>query len=321
MVKTITSAIEAEKSAEANIPTELYQVFLPDTTLYFAVWPNQLDFYDENGDPQTYDPAAMSRRPVNRSKGMDVDRLEVQIDNVEREWSAYVSNYDLAGVKVVIWKVFLTTTTTGGEPLTWEQSFDLNASWGPQIDGETWNELATSGGEVIYSVNGGADDYIPIFSGEITSPKINEQSIKVTLTSNLNTLDNRLPGRIFASKCQWTFGSEECGVTPPTNSGTIQSMNTSQDVITLESFADTNWIKGSFETGDYMRVIKDYDLSANTVTLEFPLPADVEVGDTYTITAGCNKVKNDSEQGCDFWNNKEFFGGFPELPKIQNIRQ
>lgn len=285
MVRDISSATQAEANKESNIPIELYQVFLPDTTLYLAVWPNALDFYDENGNAQTYQPAAISRRPAKRSKGMDVDRLEVQLDNVGQEWSGYASNYDLSGIKVTIWKVFL-----------------------ERVSGD-------------YQIKSNYADRIHIFTGQVTQPQINEQQIKVQLNSNLDTLTKRLPGRVFASKCQWTFGSDECGVTPPTNSGTIQSMNTSQDVITLESFADTNWIKGSLETGDYMRVIEGYDLGANTVTLEFPLPSDVSAGDTYTITAGCNKVKNDSSKGCDFWNNKEFFGGFPELPKIQNIRE
>ncbi len=285
MVRDISSATEAEANEESNIPTELYQVFLPDTTLYLAVWPNALDFYDEDGNTQTYDPAAIKRRQVNRSKGMDIDRVEVQIDNVGQDWSGYVANYDLSGVKVTIWKVFL-----------------------ERVSGD-------------YQVKSDYADRIHIFTGQITEPQISEKRIKVQLKSNLDTLTKKLPGRIFASKCQWTFGSSECGVTPPTNSGTIQNMNTSQDVITVESLSDTNWIKGSLETGDYMRVIRNYDLSANTVTLEFPLPADVEVGDTYSLTAGCNKVKNDSNKGCDFWNNKEFFGGFPKLPKIQNIRQ
>lgn len=288
MVKDITDAVKAEKNAEENIPTELYQVYLPDNTLYLAVWPNDLDYYDEDGDSQTYSATAIKRRAISKSKGLDVDRLEVQVDNVGKEWSAYVANYDLTGVKITIWKVFLERTETDGE--------------------------------YEYSVVGDWGDHIPMFSGRISNPRVDEQSIAVQLNSNLNTLDKRLPGRIFASKCQWTFGSSECGVTPPTNSGTIQGINSSHDVITLEDFADTNWINGSFETGDYLRVIEDYDLSDDTVTLEFPLPTDVEVGDTYAITAGCNKVKDDSDKGCDFWDNKEFFGGFPELPKIQNIR-
>lgn len=286
MVRDISSATQAEANQEQNVPIELYQIYLDDTTtLYLAVWPHSLDFYDENGNSQTYDPAAITRRPVNRSKGMDVDRMEVSLDNVNQEWSAYAANYDLAGVKVVIWKVFLERVSG---------DYQIKSDWGDQIH---------------------------IFTGEIKRPKIGEQQISVQVKSLLDTIDKRLPSRVYASKCQWVFGSDECGVTPPTSSGIIQSMNASQDVITLENYSDTNWVHGSLETGQYIRMITDYTLADDTVTLEFALPTDVEVGDSYKITAGCSKVKDDADEGCQFWNNRQYFGGFPQIPEIRNIRQ
>lgn len=290
MVRSISSAIEAEKDSVANIPTELYQIFLPDNTLYLAVWPHSLDFYNEDGGTQTYSAAAISRQAVKKTKDLSVDRLKVSIDNVNQEWSAYAANYDLSNVKVTIWKVFLERTSDG------------------------------SGG-YEYSIIGDFNDKVEMFSGYIDNPQIDESKIVVTLKSPLDTLDERLPRRKFTVRCPWRFGSEECGKTPPTQSGSISSLSSDHTVVTLDTLSDTNWNHGTIKVGEYSRQIINYDLSANTITLEFGLPADVSSGDSYTLTAGCSKVRDDSSEGCEYWANKENYGGFPAIPEIRNIRE
>lgn len=319
MVRDISSAVQAEKDKRANIPTELYQVFLPDQTLYFVVWPNSLDYYDELGGTQTYQPAAITRNPIKRNKSMEIDRFDIQIDNVGRDWSAYAANYNLAGTKVNIWKVFLEREGVGSWD-TWDNAFTLSSNW-TSYTSEVWEDVAQSTDYYDYNIKGDFDDHVNMFTGYIHNPKISEQSISVTLKSSLNKLDVRMPGRKFGSKCSWTFGSPECGVNPPTETGSIQDLDSSHITVTLESLADTNWKHGTFETGNETRVITDFDVASNTLTLEFGLPADVEVGDSYEVTAGCSKVKSDGTAGCDFWNNKQYFGGFPALPEIRNIRQ
>lgn len=107
MAKNLNPDVEEQKNSEYNRPVELYQIFLDEETLYFAMYPEDIDYYDENGNTQTYYAAAISRNPVSKNNETSPDSTTIQLDNVMREWSAYVANTDIVGREVSIWKVFL----------------------------------------------------------------------------------------------------------------------------------------------------------------------------------------------------------------------
>jgi len=325
-MRNITAAIEAEKDKASIIPIELYQIFLPDTTLYLATWTHQIAFYNEAGEPEIYMPAALSRRPINRSKTLEVDRFEVSLDNVGQDWSGTAANYELQGVKVNVWKVFL-------ERIQKQESFS-SESWNNALNASlTWNENGILSDQwkaiadisfrnyYVYEAIGNYNDYVPLFSGEIDRPNLNKENITVEVVSKLNVLDKQAPGRRFGGRCPWVFGGEECGVDAPANAGTIQAVDGTGTVITVENLQDTNWTHGGFSAGKNKRVITGYNSTANTITVEFPVSTDITAGTSYSIKAGCSKVKGDEVEGCTFWNNTEFFGGFPAIPQIRNIRE
>ena len=325
-MRTISAAIKAEKDKEAIIPIELYQIFLSDETLCLATWAHEIAFYNEAGQPEIYMPAALSRRPINRSDSLEVDRFEVSLDNVGQDWSGTVANYELRGVKVNVWKIFLKRiqkqesfssenwTSTLDTTLTWNENGIINEQWKAIADISFRNYY-------VYEAIGDYNDYVPLFSGEIDRPQLNQEQITVEVVSKLNVLDKKGPGRRFTGRCPWIFGGEECGVNAPTNSGTIQSVDATGRVITVESLQDVNWTHGGFKAGKNKRVITDYDAVNNTITVEFPVSTDITAGAAYSIKAGCSKVKGDAVEGCAFWNNTQFFGGFPAIPQIRNIRE
>lgn len=162
------------------------------------------------------------------------------------------------------------------------------------------------------------DNYIPIFDGYMDKPEINQYSMSVTVVSNLDTLDKRLPGRTFSPKCQWVFGSEECGVTVPTKTGTIDSISgtTINDSDITE--ATDYWKHGSITVGTESRVITGS--GSDYVGVEYPFSTDVTAGDSYEMKAGCDK-SYDGGHGCSFWGNTQFYGGFLSIPKIRDIRE
>ena len=41
----------AEKSKEENCPVELYQVYLDEETIYLAMCPQDIEFFDAQGNP------------------------------------------------------------------------------------------------------------------------------------------------------------------------------------------------------------------------------------------------------------------------------
>jgi hypothetical protein len=107
MPRTINAVIENLKDEPYNMPIELYQIFLDEETLYLAMYPEDIEFFDENGDPQTYTAAALSRSTIETNTDTQVDQCEVQIDNVTREMSAYIANTEFVDRELAIWKVFL----------------------------------------------------------------------------------------------------------------------------------------------------------------------------------------------------------------------
>ena len=107
MPRTINAVIEAIKSKQQNIPIELYRVFLDEQTLYLAMYPQSIDFFDENNGSKTYIAAALSRSAISTNIDMQVDMTTVTIDNVTKEMSAYVASTEFRGRKMEIIKIFL----------------------------------------------------------------------------------------------------------------------------------------------------------------------------------------------------------------------
>jgi hypothetical protein len=106
MPRTLSPDVIAEKDKDYNWPIELYQIKLDEETLYFAMFPEDINFFDEAVNPQTYYAASISRGSVKKDNQTNPNTSEITFDNVMREFSAYVANTDFVGRKVTIWKVF-----------------------------------------------------------------------------------------------------------------------------------------------------------------------------------------------------------------------
>lgn len=107
MSKDINTTMENEKDAAANKPIELFIVELDEQTLCFCDYTENIDFYDKNGNQQTYEAVAISRGDVQTSIDTKVDEVQVSVDNVDLSMSAYEASSRINGRKMTIWKVFL----------------------------------------------------------------------------------------------------------------------------------------------------------------------------------------------------------------------
>lgn len=106
-MRDLAPPIVAEKDKAENRPIELYQVYLPEVTLFLAAHDEPVPFFDEQGSPVTYLPIGVSRTPIKTNVETRVDECTVSLDNVNREMSAYVAHTDLNGRRCRILKVFL----------------------------------------------------------------------------------------------------------------------------------------------------------------------------------------------------------------------
>ena len=352
-MRDLSDDVNIEKNKNYNQPVELLRVFLDQETLYLARYQQDIQFFDEEGNTQTYRSFNWERGKVNTNTDTKVNSVDVSVANVSKEMSAYVANNDFKGRRLQIVKVF------------------LNAKDNPK-------------------------DEIIVFDGKMSAPSVNEQEISVKITDRLDTLDRQLPKRTFSRRCNWTFGGEECGVTIPAKSSTIDSI--SSDHLTINDDAITEnadyWKYGIITVGDEKRLVSES--GSGYVKVEYPFLESVASGDNYDLEAGCDKtIGNDYKEGkidnidgnkledsditeiadywkngkvivgnekmriiesgsgyvkaeydfddaeadddykieaeidtskniahgCLFWDNFNFFGGFANVPKIEDIRR
>ena len=149
----------------------------------------------------------------------------------------------------------------------------------------------------------------------------------VTFKAELRSLSNALQqktGRRYQRYCNAVVGDARCGLdlTSPVyrGSGTV-SLAFSNRAFTaagLGSFSDdwftagmVNWLTGT-NAGQSMEV-KLHDFTHGTVSIELwqAMPFEIEVGDTFTITAGC---KQDATTCNSKFNNIANFRGFNLIP-------
>jgi len=150
-----------------------------------------------------------------------------------------------------------------------------------------------------------------------------EVAFKAELRGLASRLD-QVAGRVFQRTCPWELGDARCGV--DLNSPEHHGAGTVAQVFDAFDFTATGL--DSFATGVFSRGKLIWTSGANTglavevkahvaagsvarISLFLPVPEPIEVGDTFSITAGCDK----SFDTChDRFGNVLNFGGFPHIP-------
>lgn len=300
MPRTLSPDVIEQKDKEHNRPVELFQIKLDKETLYFAMYPKNIDFFDEFGNPQTYYAASISRDPINKNNETTPNTSQITFDNVVRKFSAYIANTEFVGRKVTIWKVFL----DANREVINLAKMGLN---------EERQKVLEDGAGLEFKEN-----RIEMFTDAIIdSVSIDEYNLTAQIVSNLDALDVELPGETYKVNCRFDFGGEACGVNILTKSGQINSISGS--IINDNSIAEEKdyWKHGTIEVDTESRKIV---ASGNGfVELEYPF-GSAKSGDSYDMQAGCD-YSYDGGHGCTFWNNTKFYGGFLDIPKIRNIRE
>jgi uncharacterized phage protein (TIGR02218 family) len=146
-------------------------------------------------------------------------------------------------------------------------------------------------------------------------------------TAELRSLTHRLAeafGRLYTATCNADLGDARCTVdlTDPAfrGSGTVAALDgpAMLRVTGLGAFADGWFTAGriSFTSGanDALAVeVKTHRVEAGAVTIELwqQMPEPIAVGDTFVVTAGCDKRFATCR---DRFNNAANFRGFPHIP-------
>lgn len=133
-------------------------------------------------------------------------------------------------------------------------------------------------------------------------------------------------GRTYQAACDADLGDARCGINLATFSrgtvaGTVVSVTSRRqfaDAVNLTDAAD--WFTGgrvTWLTGANAGISAEVKaFAAGVVTLHLPMPHEIEVGDTFEITAGCDK----SAATCTAkFVNIVNFRGFPHVPGLDAL--
>lgn len=133
-------------------------------------------------------------------------------------------------------------------------------------------------------------------------------------------------GRLVMPACNADLGDSRCGInlatfTDGTVSGSVDSVTSNRQFLDAGLTQATGWFAGGLLTwtsglNDGLAMEVKQFTSGGSVVLHLPMPYTVAAGDTFTITAGCDK----SLATCrDKFANVINFRGFPHLPGITRI--
>jgi uncharacterized phage protein (TIGR02218 family) len=145
--------------------------------------------------------------------------------------------------------------------------------------------------------------------------------------AELRSLAHRLAeesGRLYTATCSADLGDARCGVDldDPAyrGAGTVAALAGASllQVSGLDGFADGWFTAGklTFSAGanDGLAVeVKTHRINVGVVAIELwqEMPEPIDIGDTFTVTAGCDKRFNTCRERFD---NADNFRGFPHIP-------
>ena len=295
MARTIAEAIQIEANKEYNRPIELYQLFLDDETLYLAVYPKDIQFFNENGFVQSYTATAISRSPITVSKDARVNEVTVEIDNVSKEMSDLLAEQEFRNKRIVIWKVFI------DEDYEVVGDSHIPIFYGvmdePVVDENSLEIKGISSADIL-------EKQIPGRSYSLNCPwRFGDPSTcGVVISVGNETLLNGTVEGLSTDKL--TIYSSD--ITVPVSGGPIPTD------------PDPNyWSHGIIKIDGKARLV--VSSQAGRVRIDVPFfksPA----GKSFELQAGCDKTYGLTEEdyelnhGCAYWNNLPYFGGFLSIP-------
>lgn len=160
----------------------------------------------------------------------------------------------------------------------------------------------------------------------VTNTQFSGENWKVTVEGLTSRLNQQV-GRVFQRRCNHDFCDDGCQLVPADFTyGGVITVATSRRVIQVNLTSlpsavpvNTYFASGrmSFSSGLNQGVIHDIQMSAATgfdylITFAIDLPFAPQIGDAFTMMAGCDRTFTQ----CTVFNNIVNFGGFPYVPGV-----
>jgi len=162
------------------------------------------------------------------------------------------------------------------------------------------------------------DGAVTLAYGHVGEVELHDNYAKCEFRSLAQKLKQNI-GRTYMPTCDAQFGDSRCGVTIGSYqaSGTVATV-TDRHIFTAVGGADDDYDQGHilWTSGDNngleMELIRWSD--DDTAVLVIPMPFNIQVGNTFTATEGCNKTLTACR---DTYDNVINFRGYPHLPGLK----
>jgi uncharacterized phage protein (TIGR02218 family) len=170
------------------------------------------------------------------------------------------------------------------------------------------------------------------FSGHFGTIRTSDSGFSVDIEGLEEYFEQNI-GRVFQRNCTTEFCSEQCGLLAAdyTETGTVVSISSNNKVFTstltnvngntiVDSWYSNGYLTWSTGLNErFVTKIRNYVLTGNVITLIQPMYYQIQVGDTFSLIAGCSKNFIDD---CDArFSNYVNFQGFPFIPTEDEMNQ
>jgi len=259
MTKSLDAAVVTEVAKDALNPIILLDI-QTSTAVYYALHPVDIVF-----DSQTYIGIGGKLGEITESSSMQIGSLTIEINNVNRTFSAFVCSDAM--------------TEFRGKDITVKRVF---------------------GGLL-----GNAAAFEYIWKGTIDTWDLTGRKFTMTVKDWIASLWKESPRRTCHRNCPWRFGGSYCGLTDSAAPGAGEykkltgqvadaGSTDSRLVDSVLTEADDFWQHGfvEFTSGDNSglpaRKISTSNQAGTYVDLEIPWPNTISAGDQYTIWQACD---------------------------------
>ena len=158
---------------------------------------------------------------------------------------------------------------------------------------------------------------VVLFSGRVSDVSGTRTEVRITVKSDIELLNIRMPRNLYQASCLHTVYDAGCAVNKAALSlmGTVTGTNGTGQWLQSNRTEAASWFDQgviSFQSGQNAGVQRTVKAYANgQFWFALPLPKPPQVGDNFTVFPGCDKTKATCQAK---FNNLSRFRGFPFVP-------
>ena len=267
MSKTTTASFDAKSQAAQNKPVEIVDFFLGSQTVddadtkHYAIYDKSIDFFDIDGNAQTYNAGRLSRGQVSHNAGLRQSSVTIQFGNIDNRFQTFFWQH---------------------QGFLQDKRFKIR---------QFFTDLVSDTTHSVTILDGIVDH---VFIGEdICQIRVVSNAGYTGFRSGV-AIDRVCPISVFAN-ARCAQGVTASDLTQETTDNVDAGSTASVVKVKTMAQADDYWNIGQIEftsgaNDGYVRNILDWEQSTKSFTLAWPLPAAPAEDDTMKALRDCNRT-------------------------------